>query len=221
MTTTIFGGSAFVRRKLIPLTVENEQAAQRNGALANTALRPRLREWSQRLTVLVNSTAPVRARIRELYRIADEFTATAAPYAVCKRGCSACCYMATMVAEPEAQLMAHSLRIKMRQPTEWPYYIPGKGVNRALQDKFAESFHGGHKPCPFLVNDACGIYEHRPLACRIHLNMAANAEPCEMDAARETAMLDVRTFDDALALICRTFHFTDIREYFPNGLKRK
>lgn len=218
--TTIFGESAYVPRKLIPLTLENRQAAERNAELANQALRPRLKEWSGRLTRLINSDAPVRVKLRELYRIADEFTAAAAPYAVCKKGCSACCHMATMVAEPEAELMAAELRVKMRRPTEWPFYSPRGGVNRVLQDKFAESFHGGEKPCPFLVNDACSIYEHRPMACRVHLNLAANAEPCQMDAARETAMLDVRKFDDALALVCRTLNYADIREYFPKGLKR-
>ena len=30
---------------------------------------------------------------------------------------------------------------------------------------------GRETPCPFLVNDACSIYEHRPFVCRNYVNM--------------------------------------------------
>jgi Fe-S-cluster containining protein len=217
---TIFGEVTRAPRRLIPLTLENREAAQRKAAMLNEKMRPRLREWSQRLTALVNGREPVRWRLRALYRIADEMTAIAAPYAVCKKGCSACCHMATMVSEPEAEMMAADLRIKMRKPKEWPFFDARTGLDHAKRDEFAESFHDYNKPCPFLVNNACSIYESRPLACRVHLNLAANAEPCQMDAPRETAMLDLRKLDDAYALIGRTFHLADIREYFPKGRRK-
>jgi len=219
---TIFGESAVAPtvRRLIPLSPENRKAADLNAPLVHAKLKPRLREWSFRLTKLINGNEPVRVRLRGLYQIADEMTAVAAPYAVCKRGCSACCHMATMVSEPEAELMAADLGIKMRRPKKWPYFDPHTGVARAKRDEFADSFFGSHKPCTFLVNNECSIYEHRPLACRIHLNMAANAEPCEMDTGRETAMLDLRKLDDAYALIGLSTHLQDIREYFPHGRRK-
>lgn len=218
--TTIFGESHAVRapaQKLIPLTPENVWAAERNAALANEAMRPRFKEWGARLTALVHGRQPVRVRLRSLYRIADEMTAAAAPYSPCKRGCSACCHMATLVSEPEAELMASSLRIKMHTPKEWPFFDVRTGIARAARDEFADSFFGSHKPCTFLANNQCSIYENRPLACRVHLNMAANAEPCQMDAGRATAMLNLMKLDEVYALIGRSARLHDIREFFPKG----
>ncbi|MGF6641798.1 YkgJ family cysteine cluster protein [Paraburkholderia sp. MM6662-R1] len=207
-------------RKLIPLADADRVAAARNAQLAAEKIRPRIPGWNVRILKLINGTEPVRARLRGLYVIADEMTAAAAPYAACKRGCSSCCHMATMVSEPEADVIAHAIGVKARKPKTWPFFDPRSGIERPALTGFVESFHGGIKPCPFLRNNACSIYEHRPLACRVHLNMAASAESCKMDAPRETAMLDLRKLDEAYALIGRSARMTDIREYFPNGLRK-
>ena len=206
--------------RLIPLTPENRQAAEQNMVHVNALLRPHMRDWSQRLTTLVNSKLPVAMRMRGLYKVAGEITDLAAPHSVCKRGCSACCHMATLVSLPEAEMIAKAVGVKMRMPKRWPFFSPRTGAAMDARDDFAASFHAESKPCTFLVNNECSIYEHRPLACRIHLNMGANAEPCQMDAARETAMLNLHSLDDAYAMIGRTTQLQDIREYFPHGARR-
>lgn len=204
---------------MIPLSYENREAANRNGAIVSATLRPYLRGWSDRLNALVASPLPVPLKLKGLYKVAGEITALAAPFAACKSGCSACCHMATMVALPEAQLMAESIGVKMRMPVKW---MPSPFDDDATEkrDEFAASFHDTPRACPFLIDRKCSIYEHRPLACRIHLNMAANAEPCQMDQARESATLDLISLDHAYALICRTLRYQDIREYFPRGMRK-
>jgi uncharacterized protein len=217
--TTIFGESHVVtvhKRKLIPLSPENQYAAERHMIFANEAMRPHFKDWAKRLTKLINDyRKPVRPRFRSLYQIADEMTAAAAPYSPCKRGCSACCHMATLISEPEAEMMAAALRIKIHKPKTWPFFDLKTGVAHEYRDQFSETFFGYEKPCTFLVNNECSIYEHRPLACRVHLNMGANAEPCQMDAGRETAMLNLLKLDEAYAMIGMTARMHDIREYFP------
>lgn len=205
---------------LIPLTQENREMADRNAAVVSAAMRPYMREWSTRLTSVVNSKLPMGMRMRVLYKIADEMTGLAAPCSPCKRGCSACCHMATMVSLPEAEVMAKAIGVKMTMPKSWPYYDTRTGSEFVERDKFAHSFHEHRNPCTFLVDNECSIYENRPLACRVHLNLAANAEPCEMDAPRETAMLDLTTIDMAYAMVGRSTKMQDIRTYFPNGKAR-
>jgi uncharacterized protein len=204
-----------VSADLIPLSDENRAAAAHNAAIVSAALKPRLREWSNILNMLINGTMPIRTRLRRLYKVADEITAVAAPYSPCKRGCSACCHMATLVSLPEAEMMAESIGVKLTVPKSWPFYDQRSGSEFAARDEFAASFHESRKPCTFLVNNECSIYEHRPLACRVHLNLAANADPCQMDAPRETAMLDLMTLDMAYMMIGRSAKLHDIREYFP------
>ena len=173
-----------------------------------------MRTWSDRLTAAANGTEPIRHRLRALYRVGDEIAALAAPFAPCKRGCSACCHQPVMLAQPEAEMLGAAIGVKPRRPKSWPFFDEDTGMAQDHLQRFAESFHTDPRPCPFLKHNACSIYTDRPLACRIHINMAPSAESCQMDAARETATLDLRTLDKCYAMIMRTAKLTDIREYF-------
>lgn len=76
---------------------------------------------------------------------------------VCKKGCSMCCYQSVGVSDYEAEKLI-------------PYVTPDKIEH--LQKQFHKKRENwGYAPenrCIFLQDDgACGVYENRPLVCRI------------------------------------------------------
>jgi Fe-S-cluster containining protein len=74
--------------------------------------------------------------------------------------------------------------------------------------------------CPFLVENACSVYEIRPYACRAHVSFDTTAYWCEPERAYEEGMGMV-SFDGAksayLAVLAKVpdSRFADIRDFFP------
>ena len=196
---------------MIPIVVEDERTAQANIESVNAALRPHFPEWSRRLNAMVSSREPVRVRLRLLRDLADEITEYARDYSPCRKGCNHCCHMATMVSEPEAAMIGALIRKSPKKPKQWADFRD--------KDAIAATFLGTRKACTFLDNGVCSIYEHRPLACRMHVSMGASSSACEMDQLRQLPLLNLSQLDKAYAMISATLHMADIRAYFPNGLR--
>lgn len=76
----------------------------------------------------------------------------------CKKGCSHCCYMNIDVFREEATLLAGKIR-----SGEISYNEPEFDAQKNMS---CEDFHGNPRPCIFLKNNTCSIYEHRPSTCR-------------------------------------------------------
>lgn len=81
----------------------------------------------------------------------------------CKKGCAFCCYHKIEVTPSEAQNI--------------------KSLN-AIKNMDALS-------CPFLASDnACGIYEERPIICRL-THVVSEPDHCEIDSGKEVEHLMV------------------------------
>jgi Fe-S-cluster containining protein len=89
----------------------------------------------------------------------------------CKKGCSWCCYQNVEVTIPETILAAIEVGISddPRQQTVRDTAAAIAGLDNI------ERVQTG-KPCPFLVDNACSIYQRRPIPCRNFL--APDAEGC-------------------------------------------
>lgn len=75
----------------------------------------------------------------------------------CKKGCQQCCYVDLSVFDIEANNIKQHLEENKNQIVE--------KLNRVQPDR--EDFTGQmSKPCHFLRNEECVIYEARPLICR-------------------------------------------------------
>lgn len=99
-------------------------------------------------------------------------TKRAAPYAIkCGAGCSACCHQLFYCSLAEAVQIAekHSDKIesKMAELTA--------NASAALKSNNHAAYFG--RPCVFLEDRQCTIYEDRPLACRAHL-VTSDPEKC-------------------------------------------
>jgi Fe-S-cluster containining protein len=75
----------------------------------------------------------------------------------CRKGCAACCHIKVDVSRSEAQLLAACAADL------------GLPIDRERLRKQAAGYEGlapEDRACVFLKDGACGVYEHRPGACR-------------------------------------------------------
>ena len=80
----------------------------------------------------------------------------------CRRGCTYCCHVNVIATPLEAARLAVRLRAGRRLDLERAVLAAGERL--AGLDARARLAHKA--PCPLLVEDACSLYEVRPLACR-------------------------------------------------------
>lgn len=101
-------------------------------------------------------------KLAAIYELLDSIGAYVASATPCKKGCSNCCHYSVTVSEVEIKYIeTHTQRKRLKVP------LP------------PTNFHG--QPCPFLKNDACGIYAARPFVCRRFHALAPTAEWCAPD----------------------------------------
>jgi Fe-S-cluster containining protein len=104
----------------------------------------------------------------------------------CAAGCDFCCYLPVDVLTPEALRIAAHLK-QTRSPeelTDLVYHLGTQG-----QQDF------GLRPCVFLANGQCSIYEVRPMVCRGYNSLSK--EHCE--AYHHDASVDLKGTKDRLA----------------------
>ncbi len=93
----------------------------------------------------------------------------------CRKGCSYCCTSRVIISAPEIFRVARWLREKASAPDSRLQLgdILLEAHRRdgiSFQDRIAEKVM-----CPMLVDDACGVYEVRPISCRAVFSMSAEA----------------------------------------------
>jgi Fe-S-cluster containining protein len=123
----------------------------------------------------------------------------------CRAGCGACCrqlvpvseaeavYVAELVAEMEPDSQAH-----VRRRFQEALAALGASLMDRLQDttkladidkrrEIGKEYFGCGVPCPFLEDESCSIYEHRPMSCREYLvtSPAANCKTPSAETVRQ------------------------------------
>ena len=130
---------------------------------------------------------------------------------VCKAGCSYCCHFHIAVSRQEADLLASVSGRQLTVPT-------------TPASKFK-----GPKPCPFLKDNQCSVYEFRPTSCRAYnVLKAANGHPdcTQLSSPEEFGMAVLRStaappvLQEALADLARQAkqapRLRDVRDWFPD-----
>lgn len=72
-------------------------------------------------------------------------------------------------------------------------------------------------PCPFLENNMCSVYSHRPIACRTHLLIGGSPELCERvpGHAVDVPYMDTRDVWAKSLQLQGDELVADIRDFFP------
>jgi Fe-S-cluster containining protein len=142
-----------------------------------------------------------------LTEIADEAMKVVAPSTPCRKGCSACCRIALPISLTQAADLAVLTGRKLSVPVR-------SAITLSNQiDRDVKRFKG--VPCPFLADNECSIYEHRPMQCRVHHVIESDASRCEpLGDAQDIASYDLEWVSrPAIALGMGEFH-ADVREFF-------
>jgi Fe-S-cluster containining protein len=156
-------------------------------------------------------------RIRLILEAGSAWVAPLAPLAACREGCAACCHLPVAITSAEAQLLSQA----SGRPVETP--VGGQSVAELMEDPTAAAAlasgprSGPVGPCPFLAGERCGVYADRPLACRLHMNLDADALLCQVVPGRpaQVPYADTRRMlAYALALQADEV-LADIRDFFP------
>jgi Fe-S-cluster containining protein len=127
-------------------------------------------EASEVVARIASENASAKSKRRKVIAIANRMTAALAPHVACKPGCSQCCHMNTVIYEHEAIRLAE---VSGRKMARLPF--------RPLGVVHVEGMKFNGKPCPFLVDNSCSVYEDRPLLCRTHHSLRESADECSMD----------------------------------------
>ncbi|MCW2247860.1 Fe-S-cluster containining protein [Azospirillum fermentarium] len=143
-------------------------------------------------------------KLAAIYAYLDRFAPFVRTFATCSMGCAHCCKIDVQITTLEAEYI--------QMMTGVPYR-PGAGLST------------GHKDaCPFLAKDrGCGIYRHRPLACRIY-HAVGDPEDCKPGRIQMQYGGPPDHGNPIYASYVRWLHFTmaeiggtvrDIRDFFP------
>lgn len=167
----------------------------------------------QDMVRIANENASIRSKRRKVIAIANRITSALEPHVPCKPGCSHCCHMNTMIYEHEAIRLAE---VSGRKMTRVAFR------SRDLVAAEGEKFNG--RPCPFLVNDQCSVYEDRPLVCRTHHSLREDAEQCRMNVPTSRQirppMYDPDILETPYLELNAVYNLTEpwgnIAEFFPD-----
>lgn len=166
---------------------------------------------TRRLAAVVKDESDALVARRRVIQIATEVNDALAPVATCRRGCNHCCRQGLMIFEHEAVLLAEvSGRQMERQP-----WRPLEEVEVDLDSMIGQ-------PCPFLVEDACSVYEHRPLFCRLRHSLSKEPDDCDVNSGTggqvPTYAAEVMFIDPYVELSAKTSGIEplgSIHCYFP------
>lgn len=192
------------RTPVADLMAAAEPAAHRNLERALNRAGPQVAQLQTQLRQVFRAGVPVERRVIQIRHLAGTWSALMGPDAACRAGCSHCCHINTDVPQVEAELISKKTGRPLKRPA----------VREIGAQVPPEQYFG--VPCPFLVRDACSIYEHRPLACRTLVSLADDAQLCELREGEAVPVpyANATLWQGAFATATEKEVWADIREWF-------
>jgi Fe-S-cluster containining protein len=128
----------------------------------------------------------------------------------CRKGCSACCHYLVPLSVPEMLRLGQEISA-LPETFRGPLLARFDKARLKLQaarslgeqssadpESLSQWYAGLNLPCPFLVDNACGIYDLRPLSCREHL-VTSDPQFCQGHQPEKGLPLAVPSVANALA----------------------
>lgn len=143
-----------------------------------------------------------KARIVKLRGVAKRFNEVLAPLSACEgQRCAHCCHIPVALLETETAIIGEAI---------------GRKPRKVSAQKPLSQEYGYHRPCPFLKNNRCSIYEDRPFACRTHLSLDASDRLCALipEVTVPVPLADATQFQAMYVQAAPGDTLADIRDYF-------
>jgi hypothetical protein len=142
-------------------------------------------------------------RVFWLQKAAQTLANSYGPHAACSEGCSHCCHIPVQITQAEALFIGRQIG---RRPLAPEHQGPAPVVD------------GYASPCPFLLDNRCSIYTHRPMVCRSHMNLDRDDLLCRLlpGVPVPVPYLDTRFLAlAAVDILGPTQPLADLRQWFP------
>jgi len=164
--------------------------------------------------VLLNQKGNFDKRITRAYQIIDALAAEVGKVALCKQGCSHCCYQSVLIPLWEARRIAKFSGRKIN-------HIAGFGHDNDTPEQLRDRHCG--TSCPFLTNGNCMVYPVRPFVCRLHLSVDNDVFVCDIQGnpGAPVAYYDFEGWKKLMTMMFlqKSTIFGDIREFFEEKIK--
>lgn len=156
--------------------------------------------------IMARAPGSARTKLTRIYKVMDQLSSVRAPFVACGKGCADCCRMNMSMSSLEARTVSQATGRAFVEQSESVLHPDGKFVGVS---------------CPFLVDNACSIYEIRPLACRRHASFHTSAAWCtpEEMLVQKVPLVRFGGIDEAFSITSanrRTFVVADVRDCFPD-----
>lgn len=156
-------------------------------------------------TIQATNANPI-SKLNSIYQHINEYNQFVKTFTVCQPTCSYCCKINVVISTLEAVYIAKNLNIN---------YDSGVSITK-----------NHTSPCPFLKDDTCSIYEHRPFNCRT-FHTIDNPNYCNKQvkhvvygSAEEGYGSDIyKLFKKELDKLNQYRPFRDIRDFFTNNYR--
>lgn len=177
----------------------------------------------------VQSAPTVEMAFDLVHEMAEDVANAAAGLSACKKGCSHCCNIPVSITSLEAALISERTGRKMVQPKAGRAYMPSELGDKSTMLEFQRVSQKRYfgVPCTFKTSKGdCSIYEHRPLPCRLQLNMDSDDLLCKLvpnssprvpyvDSRQIELMVLTRVMTDPP--VAASTRIADIRDWFPRA----
>lgn len=204
------GGTPLHVLQTIRLPAASRRAADKTQGLTHDPAAQPLIRAAQRASTSAQ-------RIVWLQRAASAWARPFETVAACQKGCAHCCHIPVTLSRSEADLISRAsgraITAPLR-PVRTRELLNAEDV--AAATAHLQRWKTGI-PCPFLVDSTCSVYEARPLACRVLLNLDDDDLLCRHSEAEpaDVPYADSRVLR-ALALAAQPAEvLADIRDFFP------
>jgi uncharacterized protein len=188
------------------------EQARAHAATAAASQAKKFEQMKSRFKALQSSQRNTEHRLEELRELGDQYTRALAPVSACHAECSHCCHIPVTISAAEARMIGKAIGIRPVELEPGTIKEPGPS--------------GYDQPCPFLKNNRCGIYAHRPMPCRWLFNLDADALLCELveGMAVPVPYANLQHFHLLYTQISFGEALADLRDFFPperlNRLKK-
>jgi hypothetical protein len=195
-------------RERWPLAVE--RAARKAASVVPNLYANKLLQVSQK-------AATASQRVMWLQRAASAWGRPLDAVAACRKGCAHCCHIPVTISSVEADLIGRHTGHEAKSPADVVRIDALRDPASALPTLQAISNRRNGEACPFLVEQSCSIYEVRPMACRLLLNLDDDDLLCRLVDGVEIPVPYANSGQlKTLFLMAQaSSQLADIRDFFP------